>query len=171
MMLEKKIVDLLQEQVNLEWYSAYFYLDIYGYYADKNLDGFANWFYVQVQEERDHAMMFVHYLLANGNKLALQDIKASSVHFDAFGEPLQAAFQHELAVTKSIHKIYEKAQEVKDFRTQQFLDWFVKEQGEEEKNIEDLVKKYALFGKDERGLYLLNTELASRAYAALAPNV
>lgn len=165
-MLEKQLVDLLNDQVNMEWYSAYFYLGIYGYYTDKNLDGFANWFHVQAQEERDHAMLFVTYLLNNGSKLDLSDVKAASTSFANYKEPLQAAFQHELAVTKSIYKIYDEAQNLKDFRTMQFLDWFVKEQGEEEKNIEDLVKKYDLFGNDERGLFLLNNEVAARPYVA-----
>lgn len=163
-MLNKKIVAMLNDQINMEWYSAYFYLDIYGYYSDQNLDGFANWFHIQAQEERDHAMLFIQYILNNNGRLVLQDIKASKEKFDDLKKPLEAAFEHELKVTKSIHDIYEKAHELKDFRTMQFLDWFVKEQGEEEKNTEDIIKKYELFGKDEKSLYLINTELGARAY-------
>ena len=164
-MLEKQLVDLLNDQVNMEWYSAYFYLGIYGYYTDKNLDGFANWFHVQAQEERDHAMLFVTYLLNNGSKLDLSDVKAASTSFANYKEPLQAAFQHELAVTKSIYKIYDEAQNLKDFRTMQFLDWFVKEQGEEEKNTTDLDKRFDLFAHEAKGLYNLDQEMAARVYA------
>ena len=60
-MLSKKVVTLLNSQINMEWYSAYFYLDIHGYYMEKNLDGFGNWFNIQTQEERDHAMLFMKY--------------------------------------------------------------------------------------------------------------
>lgn len=163
-MLDKKVASMLNEQVNMEWYSAYLYLDIYGYYMDQNLNGFGNWFYVQTQEERDHAMLFVKYLLNNDEKVILQDVKAPNMTFNDFREPSNAAFEHEKNVTASINKIYAAAYEQKDFRTMQFLDWFVKEQGEEEKNTEDIVKKYDLFGKDAKGLYLLDSELAARVY-------
>jgi ferritin len=165
LLLNKDLVTLLNNQVNMEWYSAYFYLDIYSYYTDRNLNGFGNWFYVQTQEERDHAMLFMQYLLNNNEKVVLQDVKASNIPFHDFREPANTAFEHELKVTASINNIYALAYELKDFRTMQFLDWFVKEQGEEEKNTEDIVKRYDLFGKDSKGLYLLDSELAARVYA------
>ena len=164
-MLNKELVTLLNNQINMEWYSAYLYLDIYGYYADKNLNGFATWFNIQTQEERDHAMLFTKYLLNNSEKVTLQDIKAPNTDFKTFREPAEAAFEHEKKVTASINNIYATAYELKDFRTMQFLDWFVKEQGEEEKNTEDVVKKYDLFGTDAKGLYMLDAELATRIYA------
>ena len=163
-MLNKELVSLLNNQINMEWYSAYLYLDIYSYYTDQNLNGFGNWFYVQTQEERDHAMLFVKYLFNNSEKVVLKDIKAANLSFNDFREPAIAAFEHEQKVTASINNIYAVAYEQKDFRTMQFLDWFVKEQGEEEKNTEDIVKKYDLFGRDARSLYLLDAELASRVY-------
>ena len=163
-MLNKELASLLNQQVNLEWYSAYLYLDIYSYYADQSLNGFSNWFYVQTQEERDHAMLFMKYLLNNSEKIVLKDIKAPNTEFKDFREPLNAVFEHEQKVTASISNIYALTYEQKDFRTMQFLDWFVKEQGEEEKNTEDIVKRYDLFGSDAKGLYLLDTELASRVY-------
>jgi ferritin len=133
---------------------------------DKNLSGFGNWFYVQTQEERDHAMLFVKYLLNNGEKAKPQDIKASDVSFENFSQPLKASYDHELKVTESINNIYDAAYSLKDFRTMQFLNWFVKEQGEEEKNTEDLIKRYNLFGNDSKALYLIDTELAARVYTA-----
>jgi len=163
-MLDKELVKLLNDQINMEWYSAYIYLDIQNYYVDANLDGFGNWFNIQTQEERDHAMLFIKYLLNNSEKVVLQDIKAPNTSFTNFREPAVAAFEHEKKVTASINNIYAVAYSQKDFRTMQFLDWFVKEQGEEEKNTEDVVKKYDLFGSDPRGLYLLDAELATRIY-------
>ena len=79
---------------------------------------------------------------------------------------LKAGIEHEEYVTSLINDIYAAAYEVKDFRAMQFLDWFVKEQGEEETNANDLITKYELFGSDPRGLYLLNQELAARVYTA-----
>lgn len=163
-MLSKELVDLLNNQVNMEWYSAYMYLEIYGYYADLNLGGFANWFNVQAQEERDHAMLFMKYLQNNGEKFILKDVKAPNGSYSDFKEPALAAFEHERKVTASINNIYAVAYEQKDFRTMQFLDWFIKEQGEEEKNTDDIVKRYDLFGNDPRGLYLLDSELGTRVY-------
>ena len=85
-------------------------------------------------------------------------------------DPLKAGLAHEQYVTSLIHAIYEAAYEAKDFRTMQFLDWFVKEQGEEETNATDLIKKMELFGSDPKGLYMLDQELAARTYAAPLPD-
>ena len=163
-MLNKEIVAKINNQINFELYSAYVYLDISNYYADQNLNGFANWFKIQTQEERDHAMLFMDYLLQNGEKIVLSDIKAPSFDFTDFRQPAMEAYEHEIKVTASIHDIYGAAYEIKDFRTMQFLDWFVKEQSEEEKNTDEIIKRYDLFGNDAKGLYLLDTELAARVY-------
>jgi ferritin len=163
-MLQKKILELLNSQINKEFFSAYFYLDMANYYSLHNLNGFANWFRVQAQEERDHAMMIIGYVQNNGDAVLLRDVKSSNVKFEHFGHPLTATLAHERGVTKSIHDLYAAAQEEKDFRTAQFLDWFVREQGEEEKSAEELVGRYELFGKDGKGLFLLDGELAARTY-------
>lgn len=165
-MLDKIIVEKINKQINFEFYSAYLYLDISNYYTDSNLNGFANWFKIQTQEERDHAMLFMDYLLNNGEKVVLDDIKAPHYKYDDFRQPTVNAFDHELKVTASIHDIYSAAYELKDFRTMQFLDWFVKEQNEEEKNTDEIIKRYDLFGNDAKGLYLIDTELGARVYTA-----
>ena len=164
-MLQKEIATLLNEQINKEFYSAYLYLDMADYYSDENLAGFSNWFYVQTQEERDHAMLFRAYMLNNDEKVTFDAVAAPDIPFTDFKTPLTAALAHEQKVTASINNIYAVAYEKKDFRTMQFLDWFVKEQGEEEKNTNDLVKKFDLFGSDPKGLYMMDQELATRVYA------
>ena len=165
-MLSKKVVELLNDQVNKEFYSAYLYLDMSNYYKNEGLDGFANWYKVQAQEERDHAMLMFQYLQNNNVRPALEAVaKPESAPADR-AKVLQAGLEHERYVTGLIHAIYDAAYSVKDFRTMQFLDWFVKEQGEEEKNAEDLIKKMELYGDDAKGLYMLNSELAARVYAA-----
>ncbi|HHW00087.1 MAG TPA: ferritin [Clostridiaceae bacterium] len=164
-MLNKEIVKLLNEQLNKELYSAYLYLDIANYYADQNLNGFENWFFVQTQEERDHALLFRQYLLNNGESVVLKEIAAPEVKYNNFREPLVKAFEHEQFVTESINNIYKVAFSINDFRTMQFLDWFIKEQGEEEKNAEDNIKKYDLFAGDPKGLYMLDNEMKARIYA------
>lgn len=157
---------LLNEQIQKEMYSAYLYLDISNYYADAGLEGFANWFYVQAQEEMDHAMLFRTYMLNNGQRITLLPLDAPKDSYASFDIPLKAALTHEEYVTASINTIFGAAEEVKDYRTMEFLNWFIKEQGEEEKNAGDLIKKYELFGHEAKGLYMLDQELKARVYSA-----
>ena len=164
--MEQKVYELLNEQIQKEIFSAYLYLDISNYYSDEGLDGFANWFYIQYQEEVDHAMLFRTYLLNNDQKITLLPIEAPQVDYKDFSTPLDLSLQHEQSVTASINNIYTAALEVKDYRAIEFLNWFIKEQGEEEKNSNDLIRKFELFGHDSKSLYDLDQELAGRVYAA-----
>jgi len=165
-MLDKKVSELLNTQVNKELYSAYLYMDFSNYYYEQGLDGFGNWYKVQYQEERDHALLMNQYLLNNGEHVTLEAIAGPDKTYTGYGDALHFGLEHERYVTSLIHTIYDAANGAKDFRTMQFLDWFVKEQGEEEKNAEDLIKKYTLFGQDPKGLYMLDNELKARVYAA-----
>lgn len=165
-MLDKKVTELLNDQINKELYSAYLYLDIANYYIDNDLEGFGNWYNIQAQEERDHALLFVQYLQNNGEKIELKAIDKPDKVFKNPIDPLLAGAEHERYVTDLIHTIYDAAYSVKDFRTMQFLDWFVKEQGEEETNADTLVNKFKLFGDDPKSLYLLDQELKARVYTA-----
>lgn len=165
-MLNQKVGELLNEQVNREFYSAYLYLDFANYYHEQGLDGFANWYEVQAQEERDHAMLMRAYLLNNGKKLSFEAVEKPEASCRTAADPLKLALEHERGITERINRICRAANEADDFRSLQFLDWFVKEQGEEEKNAEALIRKFELFGQDAKGLYALNQELLSRSYAA-----
>ncbi|MDO4740566.1 MAG: ferritin [Eubacteriales bacterium] len=165
-MLDRKVVELLNQQINKEFYSAYLYLDFSNYFYDKELNGFGNWYRIQAQEERDHAMLFLQYLQNNGEKITLEAIDKPAVELTGDLKVLQEGLKHEIYVTGLIHTIYEAAYAVKDFRTMQFLDWFVKEQGEEENNADSLIKKFELYGNDPRSLYMLDSEMAARVYTA-----
>jgi len=161
-MLDKKVEQLLNEQINKEFYSAYLYLDFANFYQSKGLDGFANWYQIQAQEERDHAMLFYQYLHNNNCTVVLETIEKPGQVFQTLAEPLKAGLKHEEYVTSLIHNLYAAAHDVKDFRTTQFLDWFIKEQGEEETTAEDMVTKMKLFGSDAKALYDLDQEYAGR---------
>ena len=165
-MLDAKVAELLNDQINKEFYSAYLYLDFSIYYEKEGLDGFSNWYRVQAQEERDHAMLMLQYLQNNGAKVTLKTVEKPDKVLKDKLEVLEMGLEHEQYVTSLIYDIYDAAHTVKDFRTMQFLDWFVKEQGEEEKNAEDMIKKMRLFGEDAKSLYMLNAELAARVYSA-----
>lgn len=165
-MLNEKVAELLNTQINKEFYSAYLYLSFSNYFSDEGLDGFANWYRIQAQEERDHAMLFIQYMQNNDAKITFEAINKPESEFDNHMAVLEAGLKHERYVTGLINNIYGAAYDLKDFRTMQFLDWFVKEQGEEEKNASDLIRKMELFGSDARSLYLLDSELKTRVYAA-----
>jgi len=127
---------------------------------------FANWYKVQAQEERDHAMLFYQYLQNNNCPVTLEAIEKPNVKLENTMDALKAGLVHEEYVTSLINAICAAAHEVNDFRTLQFLDWFIKEQGEEETNATDLITKMELFGSDPKSLYMLNSELAARVYTA-----
>ena len=164
--MNAKVHELLNSQINKEFYSAYLYLDFSNYFKAKGLDGFANWYMVQAQEERDHAMLFYQYLQNENQIVTLEAVAKPDKVFDAHIQVLEAGLEHEKYVTSLIHDIYAEAYKVHDFRTMQFLDWFVKEQGEEETNANDMITKMELFGSDPKSLYMLNQELAARVYSA-----
>ena len=164
--MNTRVHELLNQQINKEFYSAYLYLDFANYFKAKGLDGFANWYTVQAMEERDHAMLFYQYLQNEGKAVTLLAIDKPEHSAQSDIDVLRAALKHEKYVTSLINDIYAEAHEIKDYRTMQFLDWFIKEQGEEETNANDMITKMELFGSDARGLYLLNQELAARAYTA-----
>ena len=164
--MNSRVHELLNQQINKELYSAYLYLDFSNYFKRVGLDGFANWYMIQAQEERDHAMLFYQYLQNENQVVTLKAIDKPDKELDSHMAVLEAGLEHEKYVTSLINDIYSAAYDVKDFRTMQFLDWFVKEQGEEETNANDLITKMELFGSDPRGLYLLNQELSARVYTA-----
>lgn len=165
-MLNQEVSKLLNEQINKELFSAYLYLDMANYYSDQSLNGFENWFFVQTQEERDHVLLFRQYLLNNGESIVFTEIAAPDEKYNNYREPLVKAYEHEQYITASINNIYGAAYKVNDFRTMQFLDWFIKEQAEEEKNANDNIKKYDLFAGDPKGLYMLDNEMKARVYTA-----
>lgn len=162
--MDKEIHALINDQINFEFFSAYLYFRLENYYAEINLDGFANWFHVQSLEELDHGYLLCQYLHNNDQTVTLQSVNTYEKPIAAPKDAIKLAYGHEKQVTKNFHHIYEAALDKKDFRTTQLLDWFIKEQGEEEKSASDLLSKMDLFGADPKGLYLLNSELAARVY-------
>ena len=164
--MNDKIAALLNQQINKEFYSAYLYLDMANFYDELDLNGYANYYTIQAQEERDHALLFLKYMQNNGLKVTLEAIDKPDKTFTTALDPLVIAAEHERYVTSLIDDIYHEARESRDYRTMQFLDWFIKEQGEEEDNADSMVSRYKLFGTDAKGLYLLDQEYAGRVYSA-----
>ena len=164
--MNDKIAALLNDQINKEFYSAYLYLDMANYYDSLDLDGYANYYMIQAQEERDHALLFMKYMQNNGLKVTLEAIGKPDKEFNSILDPLVVAAEHERYVTALINAIYHECHEDHDYRTMKFLAWFVDEQMEEEDNAASMISRYKLFGSDPKGLYALDQEYAGRVYTA-----
>ena len=163
--MNDKIKALLNQQINKELYSAYLYVEIANYYDELDLDGYANYYMIQAQEERDHALLFLKYMQNNGLKVTLEAIDKPDKTYSSILDPLEAAAEHERYVTSLINAIYHECYEDRDYRTMKFLDWFVDEQMEEEDNADSMISRYKLFGSDPKGLYALDQEYAGRIYS------
>lgn len=161
-MLNKKVHKLLNSQINAEIYSAYLYLDFANIFASKGLKGFAHYYNLQAKEELEHAEKMRDYVLSNGEKVSLEAINKPQVKSEDNLEILKQALEHEEYVSSLINNIYSASLEVKEYKTVEFLNWFVKEQVEEEDNANSLVEEYKLFGSSIEGLYKLNAQLANR---------
>ncbi len=167
--MDAKVYDLINDQINKELYSAYLYLSMADFYKDAGLDGYANFYFIQAEEERDHALIFRNYLLENDCVPALKAIDAPDKEFKTFMDPLKAAYEHEQYVTSLINGIYEAALEAKDYRAMQFLQWFIDEQMEEEDTARDMITKMELFGEDRHSLFELDAQLQQRSYHTPSP--
>ena len=163
-MITEKMEQLLNEQVQKEFYSAYLYMSMEAYLEELNLKGFAHFFRVQAQEERDHAMMFFKYITYVQGSVKLMQIDQPNLEFNSPLDVFKAAYNHELTVTKSIYNIVDLALEEKDHKTNSFLQWFVNEQAEEESNTDDNVKKLQFIGNDSRAILMHDAELMTRMY-------
>lgn len=163
-MLSDKMTKILNEQVQKEFYSAYLYLSMEAYFLHQNLDGFANFFHVQVQEERDHALKFFSYINQAGGKIELMQIDAPQVEFASAEHVFELTLEHEQLVTKSIYNMVDQAIEERDHATNNFLQWFVTEQVEEESTMDQVLKKLRLIKNASQGLFMLDAELAKRVY-------
>lgn len=169
--MDQKVYELINDQINKELYSAYLYLTFADYYADAGLDGYANFYEIQAQEERDHALIFRKYLLENDCKPEMKAIEKPDKIFSNYMEPLKAGLEHEQYVTSLINDIYAAADQAHDYRTMQFLKWFIDEQMEEEDTARDMITKMELFGEDRHSLFELNKEYLARIYNVPSPLV
>lgn len=163
-MLSKRLQDALNEQINYELYSEYLYLSIQGYCASANLDGFANFFAVQIQEERFHAMKFFNFLIEKGGKAVLKKIDAPQAEFASPYEAFKLSLEHEQSVTARINKLMDLAIEENDHSMRSLVQWFVDEQVEEEATFEKNIAKLKLIGDNGYGLLMLDAELATRTF-------
>lgn len=165
--MKHEITDLLNRQITEEFNSACLYLSFSDILEQAGLHGFSNWFRVQAREELGHGMMFLEYLEANDEPAvlgAIREPEALPDNDDRIRWILSASLNHEKQITRLIGRIYDAADRSDDLRTLRFLDWFIREQAEEEKNASDLIRKYELFGGNPASLYLMDHELGERRF-------
>ncbi len=161
-MLGAEIQDAMNEQIKNELYSAYQYLSMAAYCESANLPGFAGWMRAQAREETEHAMKFYDFILDRNGRVVLRGIEEPVVEFGSPLEVFERALGHEQKVTSMINDLYGLAVRENDYASQTFLQWFVTEQVEEEKNAGDVVETLKMVGDKSEALFLLDRELGQR---------
>lgn len=165
-MLSKTIQNAINEQIKNELYSAHQYLSMSAYCESVNLPGFAHWMLAQAQEEREHAMKFYNFLLTRKGRVILQAIEQPVVEFGSPLEVFEQALEQEQQVTAQINELYGLTTSEKDYATQAFLQWFLTEQVEEEKNVGDVLETLNMIGDEGEALFLFDRELGKRGNEA-----
>lgn len=163
-MVSENMEKALNAQLNAEVYSGYLYLSMAAYFEDEDLAGFANWMRVQASEELDHGMKFYDYIIRRGASVTLTAIEAPQTEWDSSLAAFEHVLEHEKMVTGLINNLVNIAIEEKDHATNNFLQWFVEEQVEEEENAMELVGKVKRAQNSVDLMYTLDSELASRVY-------
>ena len=163
-MLNSKIQDALNAQVNAEIYSSYLYLSMSTYFEANNLKGMTNWMQVQAQEELSHAMKFMNFINDRGGRVVLTAIEAPETDWDSPLAAFEQANAHECKVTSLIGALVDLAIAESDHATNTLLQWFVTEQTEEEASAQEIVDKLKMLGDSGPGLFMLDGELAQRIF-------
>ena len=162
MMLSKRMEKDLNEHLNKELYSAYLYLSMASYFRTNNYNGMGSWMEAQAKEELGHGMKFYGYLFDRGAAVSLKGLAAPSSSWKSLQHAFQDALKHEQQITAGIHALVASAIKEADYATHQFLEWFVKEQVEEERSVEEILQKFKLIGGAPAGLYMIDRELGAR---------
>jgi ferritin len=167
-MIKEKIQSAINDQINREIFSAYLYYSMAAHFEAEGLKGFANWMKVQAMEEMFHADKFFGYIAERGGRVELKAIEGPKTSWSSPLEVFQAAYEHEQSVTAHIHKLVDLAIQESDHATNNFLQWYVAEQVEEEASAEEIISRLKLVARSDGGLFFLDNELAKRTYTPAA---
>lgn len=163
-MINEKMTQALNGQLNAEYYSFYLYLSMAAYFSCIDLNGFANWMRIQVQEEETHALKFYDHIIERGGIVTLQAIEAPPNAWESPLDAFEATLAHEQKITGLINDLVYLAREEKDNASEIFLQWFVTEQIEEEDNDRTVLAQLKLIKDSPQALYILDKELARRVF-------
>ena len=161
-MLNKSVLEALNEQIKNEYFSSYKYLAMSAYCESINMRGFASWLRKQSGEELSHAMRLFDYVLDRGGKVTLHEIDKPAAKYKSLVEMFQQVLDHEMEVTGMINSLYELASSKSDHATAVELQWFIQEQVEEEKTASDVLESLKLAGDNASALLILDSQLAER---------
>jgi ferritin len=165
-MLSKSIQDALNEQVNHEFYSAFLYLSMTAYFESVNWPGFAAWVRAQSEEEETHAKKIFQYVIDRGGRATISAIDAPPVEFKSPRDVFEQVLAHEQKVTAMINNLYALAVKENDYAAQTYLQWFVNEQVEEEKNATLIVEQLKRIGESVGSQFALDHQLGKRGKAS-----
>ena len=168
-MLSKQLHEAINAQINAELWSAYLYLAMSLDAENKGYKGVANWFYVQFQEEQDHARIFMNYLNSVDAKVTLLPIAEVPAKWDTVLDMFKQTLEHEKKVTSLINNLAFIANEDRDFASINRLVWFIDEQVEEEESARDMITAVEAVEDNKYGMYMLDKELAARTYTQASP--
>ncbi len=166
-MLNPKIQDALNEQINAEFFSSYLYLSMSADFESKSMPGMANWMRIQAQEELGHALKFYGFINDRNGRVTLARIDGPKTEWNSAANAFEEAYQHEQKVTGLINGLVDLAVAEKDHATETFLQWFVTEQVEEESTVSTILDQLKLVGDNGVALYMLDGQLGQRAAAAM----
>lgn len=161
-MLKEEMEKALNEQLKWELYSAYLYLAMSAYFEDQGLEGFAHWMKSQTAEEMMHAMKFYKFIAERDGRVVLEEIPAPPKDWENPEDVFDFAYKHEQEVTARINKLMSLAKRLEDYATENFLQWFVEEQVEEEASFKSILSKLRLIKNDPQALFYLDKELSQR---------
>jgi len=161
-MISDTINEILNEQINKEFYSGYLYLSMSAYLKELGLDGFASWTKLQAKEEVEHGLKIFDYLISCESFVTLKQIRTPEFEFKGIISIFNHIYEHEKCITNAIKTIVQKANEENDITTLNFMDWFIEEQIEEERAVKNIIKRLKLFGDDKVALHLMDKELSER---------
>ncbi|MBI4312653.1 MAG: ferritin [Chloroflexi bacterium] len=168
-MISDSLQNAINEQIAREQYASQLYLSIAGHFELRNLRGFATWMRRHSVEETSHAMKLFDFLADRGGRIEVKALPQPINHFQSVQAAFEAALDHERQVSKDIHKLYEMAQAEKDYSSHVLFEWFVTEQVEEEKTLEEILEHVRLVGNNNgMGLLLLDQQLAAKTGVATA---
>lgn len=168
-MLSKNLHEAINAQINAELWSAYLYLAMSLDAETKGYKGVANWFYVQFQEEQDHARIFMNYLNSRDAKVTLLPIEEVPATWNSVLDMFKQTLEHEKKVTSLINNLAFIANEDRDFASINRLVWFIDEQVEEEESARDMIAAVEAVEDNKYGMYMLDKELAARVYNTPSP--
>lgn len=162
-MISKSMLEAINDQINKEMYSSNLYLSMAAYFEEKNLSGLAHWMRLQTNEENEHAMKFFDFLVDRGGRVRLGALAAPKSEWASSLEAFQQALEHEEMISASIYKLYEQSVKENDYASQIFLQWFINEQVEEEKNVSDIIHQLKMIEKGGTAVLMLDKQLGKRA--------